>query len=75
MENDDEAAKKARAENLMREIERLTSPAATEPQKSDVEDGENKNSAEKVAKEAAQAESPREFIHRRMYEIDHEKKD
>jgi hypothetical protein len=65
---DDEAARKARAENLEEEITRLTSsrpqagPAETERTEKEGEDRETRS-----------GESPREFIRRRMRELDQKK--
>ena len=74
MEKDDEAARKARAESLMQEIARRSSPPSeTGPKESEAED--KQTSKEKDVEESPPAESPRDFIHRRMHELDHEKKD
>lgn len=68
MEEDDEAARKARAESLLQEIDRLTSTPSTagkaESEAADTVD----------EKDSKKTESPREFIHRRMNELEHEDK-
>jgi len=72
MTQDDAAARKARAERLRRQIKKLTES-----------DGEAKDpppkerdgaAAETTSEEVAPKESPREFIHRRMRQIDEEGK-
>ena len=71
MEKDNEAARKAREESLVEEIERLTSrQSATEKEESKAAD----EKSEASDKETTSAESPREFIHRRMRELDQPKK-
>jgi hypothetical protein len=60
MSTDDEAARKARAERLREEIDKLVSP-------------EGKPEEETGQPEAPPAESPRDFIHRRMRELDQKK--
>jgi hypothetical protein len=57
MLSDDEAAQKARAEQLRKQIEQLTSC------------GEESDDAA-VETEAPKKESPRDFIHRRMKELE-----
>ena len=68
---DDEAARKARAESLRQKIASLKS-GQTDP----VEASENESESESgghdttVDKETPSGESPREFINRRMRELD-----
>jgi hypothetical protein len=70
MAKDDEAARKARAESLLQEINRLTSPqSATEKEESEAANKEE-TSVQKDDREETTSESPREFIHRRMRELD-----
>jgi hypothetical protein len=60
MTSDDEAIRKARAEQLRKQIEQLVSPKDTsEPENSEESTGETEAQAPK-------SESPREFIHRKM---------
>jgi hypothetical protein len=68
MEKDDEQARKTRAKNLMAEIERLTteSPTTKDPA-ADETTGENEMAPSRPA-------SPREFIHKRMRELDKQDK-
>lgn len=73
MTQDDAAARKARAEKLRRQIKQLTEsdgeatdgPPAKEPDAVD---------AESTSEDVAPKESPREFIQRRMRQIDEEGK-
>jgi hypothetical protein len=77
MAHDDEAARKARAEQLRRQILNLKSGDAEA-----VETSEDKSEAESNAKkdkhltdkEAPQPVSPRDFIHRRMRELERDKR-
>ncbi len=68
MQKDDEAERTARAESLTQEIDRLTSQRSQagnqEPASKDEEE-----TAEKEERKQA-PESPRDFIHRRMHELD-----
>ncbi len=61
MPKDDQAARKARAERLRKEIEELTS--------------KDKDVEEAQKSEAPKDESPRDFIQRRMRELDKKEKD
>jgi hypothetical protein len=65
-----EAASKARAENLVEEIERLTSQRSSTEKTSEATDEQNETSDKKTTS----VESPGEFIHRRMRELDQRKK-
>jgi hypothetical protein len=65
MANDDEQARKARAEKLRKEIARLRNPKADDRKKSEKEDDADTGSSAH--------ESPREFVHRRMRELNKEK--
>lgn len=67
MEDDDEEARTARAENLMAEIERLTSQSNKKEPDAGTKDDSQKGSNQSP-------ESPREFIHRRMRELDKQEK-
>ena len=71
MADDDEAARKARAESLRRQIANLKS-GRTNPVEASENDSESEsNGPEKtVDKDAPSGESPREFVHRRMRELD-----
>jgi|GEM_PF-2664710 len=69
-EKDDEAARKARAETLMAEIDRLTSQQS-QPEK-DKRDKDDQATGQDEA-ENQPSESPRDFIHRRMRELDKQK--
>jgi len=66
MTNDDEATRKARAESLRRRLRQVRSAEA------DTETEASKKNEPKA--EAPKDESPREFIHRRMRELDLDKK-
>ncbi len=61
MQEDDEAARKARAESLHRQIEKIRR-------------GEKAPGSAKPEETPYPAESPAEFIHRRMRELDTKKK-
>jgi hypothetical protein len=58
-----EAAQKARAERLRAQIERAKTPKT------------EGSTPEEEQKTSAAPESPREFIHRRMHELDSRRKD
>jgi len=60
MPTDDEAARKARAKQLHRQIEQIVSP----------ENKEGKAEDEASRPEPSRKESPGDFIHRRMRELD-----
>ena len=61
MTNDDKALRKARAQRLRKQIERLVSPK----DKPEPENKPEKDAGETEA-QAPKGESPREFIHRKM---------
>jgi hypothetical protein len=58
MSGDEAAAQRARAEQLRRQIQELKDESAGAPKEPDDEE------------DASRATSPREFIHRRMHELD-----
>jgi hypothetical protein len=62
MTSDDEANRKARAQQLRKQIEQLVSPKDT-PEPENAEESTGKTGAQ-----APKSESPREFIHRKMRE-------
>jgi hypothetical protein len=68
LEKDDEAARKARAEALMVEIDRLTSQQS-QPETKETGSKDGQASAKQEEKTHT-PESPRDFIHRRMRELD-----
>ena len=74
MADDDEAARKARAESLRQQIASLkpNQTNAVEESEDDSEpDGSDSRSEKQAAdKETPSDESPREFVHRRMRELD-----
>lgn len=74
MADDDEAARKARAESLRQQIASLRpgQTKAVEESEDDSEADSNSSGSEKQAadKEALAGESPREFVQRRMRELD-----
>jgi hypothetical protein len=65
MADDDEAARKARAESLRQRIASLKSDQTASEEVSE-DDSETDSNGE----EAPLGESPREFIHRKMRELD-----
>jgi hypothetical protein len=65
IEEDDEQARRARAESLMHEIERLTSRSET-----DKKDGGDQKETDETETAPQRPLSPREFIHKRMRELD-----
>jgi len=63
MTSDDEAIRKARAQQLRKQIEQLVSPK-------DKPEPENpEGSTSKTGAQAPKSESPREFIHRKMRQL------
>jgi hypothetical protein len=74
MADDDEAARKARAESLRQQIARLkpNQTKAVEESEDDSEPDSSDPGSEKQAadKEAPSGESPREFVQRKMRELD-----
>lgn len=70
-EKDDAAARKARAEALMGEIGRLTSQQS-QPDTKETSDKEDQASAMEDEKKHT-PQSPRDFIDRRMRELDKQK--
>lgn len=69
IEKDDEEARKARAESLMDEIERLTAQLGSDQKAPDTDEPKNKG-----GEETKRLPSPREFIHKRMRELDEQEK-
>jgi hypothetical protein len=75
MATDDEAARRARAEGLRQKIAGIKSDQKTQPEVSE-DDSETSGtqSEQKPGDETARpAETPREFVHRRMRELDRDK--
>lgn len=74
MADDDEAARKARAEALRQQIASLkpNQTKAVEESEDDSEPDSSDHGSEKQAadKEAPSGESPREFVQRKMRELD-----
>ena len=68
MQKDDEAERTARAESLTQEIDRLTSQQS-QAQNTDKESKDEEDTSENEERKHAR-ESPRDFIHRRMHELD-----
>jgi hypothetical protein len=73
MSNGDEAEQNARAESLMQEIDRLTSQQPPAEKKETGTKDEERTAGKDKTKPTP--ESPREFIHRRMRELDEHKDD
>lgn len=78
-ERDDEEARRAKAQSLRERIARLRSPGERAGGEAD-DDSETQSSPGEATNERAPAdapkhESPRDFIHRRMRELDEEKKE
>jgi hypothetical protein len=69
MSNNDEAARKARAQRLREQLSRLKSAETPPPP-----DDQKKGVGQQPEPAAPRRESPREFIHRRMQELDAPKK-
>jgi hypothetical protein len=78
MANDDEAARKERAESLRKRIGELvsstTEPEAALPGDSEINTGDLVSDEKHADKEAPSDQNPREFIHRRMRELDRHKR-
>jgi hypothetical protein len=77
MADDDEAARKARAEQLRRQIANLKSGDAEVLDTSEDESEAESNGAKKkhlTDKEARLGVNPRDFIHRRMRELERDKR-
>ncbi|HYR90040.1 MAG TPA: hypothetical protein VE422_38570 [Terriglobia bacterium] len=66
----DEQARKARAESLRKQINRIIRPDADAGEES--QDQGNPSKPDEKA-ETPRAESPRDFVHRRMRELDKKK--
>ena len=71
MSKDEEAERKARAESLTQEIDRLTSQQSQAENKEPGSKDEETTAEREERKRAP--ESPRDFINRRMHELDHPK--
>ena len=69
MKNDDEAARKARAEALRRKIAQLTNPEEDETGRDSAHETGFESHLDSSAKE-----SPRHFVERRMRELDKQRK-
>lgn len=79
-ERDDEEARRAKAQSLRERIARLRSPGESRAGGEADDDSETQSPPGEVTNEHAPAdapkhESPRDFIHRRMRELDEEKKE
>jgi hypothetical protein len=68
IEKDDAAARKARAESLMDEVERLTAQSESD------KDENTDETKDKGTEETKRPPNPREFIHKRMRELDKREK-
>jgi hypothetical protein len=71
LEKDDEAAREARAADLIAEIDRWSSQQS-QPEKKERENKDDPASAKEGEKKHT-PESPRDFIQRRMRELDNQK--
>jgi hypothetical protein len=73
-EKNDEEARKAKAASLRSYIDRLKSPgaAATSDDDSETQSQPANTPNEEPRAPSSKSESPRDFIHRRMHELDKE---
>jgi hypothetical protein len=68
MDKDDEAARKARAERLRQQVSDLLNKSDAAPGRD--ETGASQETSESSQEPSSSKESPREFIHRKMRELD-----